>query len=428
MEAVERTSLYPDDKRRDIVHVMDVYEARQWELPVVFVCGLLEQEFPRYHRQDAVLGDADRVRLQAAGIHLRTTADRQREERFLFDFAASRATELLVLSYPRFRPGGEETLPSFVLERFPGSRETARNAAARPRRSVLLAPPSRLPAGALEPLAARLSPSAVESYLQCPFLYFARHALGIEGAPPAPGDRLDFLARGSIVHRVLAGYTLSPLFLEELFHRAFDAECAQRNAVAGYRTESLRQDLLEDLRRFAASPPLADSATLAVEKTFEYPAGEGVTVRGRVDRVVRVPGGIVVIDYKYSAPAGVRKTAAAAEDGAAVQAGIYLLAMARSFHAAPAGALYCGLKKEVRWEGWHVPLNGWEDIGQTVTRRELEELAARSAGLALEAARGIRAGRVGPEPRDPGKCGRCEFRDICRIEEAAAVRVREAGA
>jgi hypothetical protein len=92
------------------------------------------------------------------------------------------------------------------------------------------------------------------------------------------------------------------------------------------------------------------------------------------------------------------------------------------------GALYCGLKKEVRWEGWHVPLAGWEDIGQTVTRRELEELAARSAALALETARGIRAGRIAPAPRDPAKCERCDFRDICRIEEAAGVRVGEAGA
>src|SRR5260221_5181196 len=46
------------DRRRDVVHVMDVFEARQWELPVVFVCGMTERHFPQYHREDPLLGDA----------------------------------------------------------------------------------------------------------------------------------------------------------------------------------------------------------------------------------------------------------------------------------------------------------------------------------------------------------------------------------
>ncbi len=76
-----------DDRRRDVVHVMDVYEARQWELPVVFVCGLLERAFPKYHGENAVLGDAARRRLG-----LPTSLDAQAEERFLFDLATTRAT------------------------------------------------------------------------------------------------------------------------------------------------------------------------------------------------------------------------------------------------------------------------------------------------------------------------------------------------
>ena len=48
------------DHRRDVVHVIDAFEARQWSLPVVFVCGLLEKEFPKYQTEDAILPDPRR--------------------------------------------------------------------------------------------------------------------------------------------------------------------------------------------------------------------------------------------------------------------------------------------------------------------------------------------------------------------------------
>ncbi len=99
------------DARRNVVQVMDAYEARQWELPVVFVCGLIERHFPQYHREDPILGDAARRRAA-----LDTAADRQAEERFLFKLAVTRATGETILSYPRFDEQGEDTLPSFFLE------------------------------------------------------------------------------------------------------------------------------------------------------------------------------------------------------------------------------------------------------------------------------------------------------------------------
>ena len=32
--------------------VLSAHEARQWVLPVVFVCGMVEKQFPQFHRQD----------------------------------------------------------------------------------------------------------------------------------------------------------------------------------------------------------------------------------------------------------------------------------------------------------------------------------------------------------------------------------------
>src|SRR5205085_4096689 len=81
--ALSLEQLRVPDARRNVVHVMDAYEARQWELPVVFVCGLIERHFPQYHREDPILG-------------LVSAADRQLEERFLYDLATTRATEQTV--------------------------------------------------------------------------------------------------------------------------------------------------------------------------------------------------------------------------------------------------------------------------------------------------------------------------------------------
>ena len=65
--------------------------------------------FPQYHREDPILGGPSPCGLD-------TAADRQAEERFLFELATSRATEETILSYPRFDEQGEDTLPSFFID------------------------------------------------------------------------------------------------------------------------------------------------------------------------------------------------------------------------------------------------------------------------------------------------------------------------
>ena len=105
-----------EDGRRNVVHVMSAHEARQWVLPVVFVCGMVEKQFPQFHQQDPFFPDPARCRLNAAGIRVRTAAEFEREERALFDSAITRATMLVTLSYPEFDARGERNLQSIYLE------------------------------------------------------------------------------------------------------------------------------------------------------------------------------------------------------------------------------------------------------------------------------------------------------------------------
>jgi len=113
---VDLSSYRETDRRKEVVNVINVLEARQWEMPVVFVGGLLEKEFPRQVREDLFLKDYYRNKLNDTGnIVLREASKQIDEERYLFYIAVTRAKERLYLSYPSANSNGNPTLQSFFL-------------------------------------------------------------------------------------------------------------------------------------------------------------------------------------------------------------------------------------------------------------------------------------------------------------------------
>src|ERR1019366_4572721 len=157
----------------------------------VFVCGMVEKQFPRFHAQDVFFPDAARCRLNTAGIRVRTAAEFEREERALFESAISRGSIEVTLSYPEFDARGERHLPSIFLEDLALEPEEARRVRPGPRR-----PPSWEPslAGIRAPELLRVlrertglvSPTALEKYLQCPFQFFGARVLRLAAPPPRP--------------------------------------------------------------------------------------------------------------------------------------------------------------------------------------------------------------------------------------------------
>ena len=407
------TPLRLTDLRRDVVNVLGAHEARQWQAPVAFVCGMVEKQFPRMHRQDAFFPDAARRELAAAGIRVRTAAEFEREERTLFDAAVTRASVLTVLSYPKFDAKGQANLRSLFLDEFQ-QREPAPPAV---RPAPLFARPEWRPevalrdAASLATIAARtatFSPTGLEAFLLCPFRYFGDHLLALNPPPVPPEDRFDASVQGGIVHAVLAEWYPARQPIEPLFERVF-AEFRERKHIAeGYRTEWLRRRLLEDLRAFAAleEPPAAETRA---EQEFRYELGEGVTVRGRIDRLDVLPDGrAAVIDYKYSSAKGTKRRV---ENQNLLQPALYILAVERFFHLEPVAMHYLGLRGEVEKAGWEAPFEpGW---------------LAAAAARALDAAARIRAGEIAPVPADGEACGWCVSHDVCRYRPAAGVRVAE---
>jgi hypothetical protein len=401
------------DRRRNVVHVLDIFEARQWELPIVFVCGLEERYFPQYHGEDPLLNDAARRR---AGLP--TSADRQSEERFLFELAATRATEQTILSYARFNDKGEETLPSFFLPDIDAPLCQTR-VRPKPLCQPAIAQPvvvqDRALIERLSQMHQTLSATSIESFLQCPFRFFAAKTLRLRPRPPAPHDRIDVLVQGIILHEALAEFARTPLLGAAVFDPVFEEWRRRACIPPGYRTEAVRLQLLRHFEAFVADPRPWLNWSRRVEEKFSFALNPLLTITGRIDRLdISSANQALVIDYKYSTGENIRERI---EDP--VQGGLYLLAAERQFGLAPAGMLYCGLRNEVTWDGWHVPLAGLESIGESTTPARLRELMDEAARRAVDVHEAITSGRIAVQPADRDKCNWCDFRDICRVETAA---------
>jgi ATP-dependent helicase/DNAse subunit B len=407
-QAVLRLSpLRVADHRRDVVHVLSVFEARQWELPVVFVCGLAEQQFPKRHAQEPLFPDAVRLRLAESGVRVRTAAGLEREERFLFELARTRATKTLTLSYAEADARGVRNLPSQFLSR--GVERTTQIA-----RPVGAGHARRWPAPeqGVRPIIRAFSPSALECFLDCPYQFFARYTLKLKTRPLAPQDRLDFMLQGMIVHQTISEWHRNPQPIEPLFDRIFAALCEQKAVFLGYRAEQLRRQMLDDLRQFCENQKLPASFEVLTEQPFEMVVDDSLVVRGRIDRVDKLPDGrALIVDYKYSAAARVSEKL---EKTTLLQAGLYALAAERELGLRPAGVFYYGLKKELKVVGWSDPAGAFKIRSEPLTREWINAAVDKARNAAEE----IRGGRIAPQPADQELCRLCEFRDVCRYEGA----------
>jgi len=422
------TALRPPDHRRNVVHVLDVYEARQWELPIVFVCGLLEGQFPLHHAEDPLLDDAERRRLCQRGVCLPTTEDRNAEERFLFEVATTRATERLVLSYPRFDERGDELLASFLLEEFL-ERERAQQLspvavrvqgarAAVPYEAVAVTAPELR--HWLAEKHATLSASSIETFLECPFRFFALYSVRLEAPPPAPRERLDALLQGEIVHAVLSEHAGGEQDLEPVFEKIFEEKCRAARVPLGYRREAIRRELLRNLKAYMREPAPWEGTLAATEKRFEFALEDGLRICGKIDRIDQLADGrALVIDYKYSSPYRLRELMQGHEEGDKVQGGIYLVAARRALGLEPAGMLFASLRNGVKWVGHRA--SDAIRAGILCSPEQLESLAASASARAVEVARQIQDGVVAPRPADESVCKYCDYREICRVESQAKV-------
>ena len=432
---------------------------RARRVQALFLCRLQEGEFPAPAKPEPFLGDDERRQLNASsGLRLRQHEDVLGAERYLLYATVSRPERRLYLSWHAADDEGDPAVRSafvddvallFADDPFAGRRHrdlgavgwagaAAPSRRERARAEAHAAPPVREPVAAplahpdvLAKLRAReaWAASGLETWASCPVKWFVERMLKPEPLEPDP----EAMVRGTLAHRVLEvalkrlvnGGGLTPAHLpaaREAVRGALD-ELADHfpMSVDPSRRLAMRRRLEADLLRYVEAAARSRSAFVPREfeaQFEELDAGDGIVLRGQVDRIDVRPGTDEALLYDYKG-----KTAyPAAEwlDAGRFQLAVYALAARRLLRLQPVGALYQPLGAEdLRPRG---ALRGEADPDLASVARDrlsdedfdalLEEAVAAAVGAAREA----RDGALEPRPDTCAWGGGCAYPTICRCE------------
>ncbi len=388
---------------QDAVQLMTVHAAKGLEFPHVFVVRIASNSFPSGYKESLV-EFPQQLRSRPAVVSDPKTLHEQ-EERRLFYVAMTRAMDELYIcgkaGSERKQPvppkGYMRELVSYANSSLRGAIEwrllppeafiAKIHAAAEPELPVSqwTQLPPRQDGRLLE-----LSASALQSYENCPLKYKLRYDWRL------PEDASAALQFGSAMHLALKAYfdgvragrtlpedSVIDCFLDEFGKAKIDDE-VQRDLYTSQGREQLTAFLRSPLARPANS-------VLETERRFKVEIG-GAKVKGRFDRVDRLPNGeIAIVDFKT----GKTKTQDDADDS--LQLSVYALAAKALGHTA-SSLVFINLENGTAIE----------------SRRTLKQLSEAEEQVRTIAAK-IAAGEF--DPKRSGACSWCSYQTICPKHE-----------
>lgn len=393
-EAQTDEEVAPLEARLDAVQLMTVHQAKGLEFPVVCLVHFAEGRFPQHRRGEPLpLPDAlIKEELPAEGTHLA-------EERRLAYVAMTRAREELYLSYAHRYEGAKDWRASTFLREIELGASDFDFQTPLLRRIALpdVAPAPRLRAP-LEPQPAQLelklegapqrmvlSYTQIDCYLRCPQMYQYRYVYRLPTRQRAQAQfgRILHQAIQAVAANAEAGAEIAWETVREAYRQAWLAE----RFVAPQQEDGMRALGLAFLRRLWEQGEMR--RPLLVEQPFAL-ALSGVRVRGRIDRIDKLPDGTYeLLDYKSGAPKTARDLVFD------LQLGLYALAAREVFRFDPLRLTYYYLETGER-------------VVVEKTPERLQEDRAAVAGVAAAIAAEDFTAR--PERR---KCAGCDFKLLC---------------
>jgi len=394
----------------EFVKIMTVHAAKGLEFKHVFVVSLVDQRFPTRSRGDAIpLPDGlVQERLPEGDIHLE-------EERRLFYVALTRAKETVTLTGATHYGGTRAKKPSpFLAEAellVPEADASAEDKAKR------LAPPVvvsevREQLAQLYPLKRRFSFTQLAAFRKCPLQYKFAHIYRIPilgSFQKSFGQSLHLafqrilelhLVRGKSVQVSLFGSVEIPAMTaggfrvtEEEAMRIYEDAWIDQWYESRQRHDEYKARGKKAVKNFWAACAEKAPDVLEVEKEFILVMGQH-SLKGKIDRVDRIPDGLVaVFDYKSGEP----KEKLEAEEKE--QLHLYQIALEeKGVKVGRLAYLYVG-----NWVMKEVEL-------LTGTDREefLEKMEERMDAILMS--------DYHPTP-EPFTCKYCDFRNICEFKK-----------
>jgi DNA helicase II / ATP-dependent DNA helicase PcrA len=387
--------LVVDDRDEGAVQLTTTHNAKGLEFEHVFVLRVSSGSFPSGFKPK-LFEFPEALRSASAFEAEDDKSAHEEEERRLFYVAVTRARDTLALHAKRSRAkaeplplkymrelGTDRGLKAFVLQREAVFRLPSVAAAAQPESEAELPMQGSLFASA--PVRS-LSASAIDTYQTCPLRFkFAKE----DGIPDEAGAALQY---GNAMHRVLhdfyqarmAGRVLDEVELLERF-RLVMRETRMEDPL---QYELYDEQGVRHLRALLAGSARVPVEVVAIEENFSTLI-EGVTVRGRFDRVDRLENGkLRILDYKTGKP----KDEKAAEDS--LQLALYALAAADKYGEMPAKVAFHNIEDDTLVE---------------ITPAESQLKEARDA--VSKTADGIAQGRFNPKPGY--HCKWCAYSILC---------------
>ncbi|HEY2632035.1 MAG TPA: PD-(D/E)XK nuclease family protein [Solirubrobacteraceae bacterium] len=455
---------------QDRVAVFDPLSLRARRVRMVFACGMQEGVFPAAASPHPLLGEDQRRRLaEGSGLVLGGEPDTLAAERYLLYALASRPEERLTLSWHIAAEDGTPLAPSLFLEDVcdlfePTLKERKRRrhagAAAWPgpgvpvgRMGAREAPLSLQPSGGRPPRIAPLtsetaigalrerplwSASSLESFTGCPVKWFVERWLRLADIDPDP----EPIARGALAHAALkqtlealrertGSARLTPASVgraKRLLREAL-VQLEPRHPLthAPERVAGARRRLGVDLERYLDRAAECESPLepthfelgfgFEEEDLPPFDLGDGVMLRGRIDRVdLNSAGEAVVYDYKGRAAPPSAKWAS---DGT-FQVALYMRAVEQLLGVGAVGGFYQPLAgRDIKPRG---VLDTDSAVELEVVRTDkldhagTRELLEACMEGARQAAREARSGALEPRPDTCAFKGGCSYPTICRCE------------